>query len=168
MPTAIHFFWHFLLSLIELASHGGWLYLLYVYLFIALPNLAFSIYFSSLTADCSVSNIWEGEKVRARLAKIADSPGLGLLRVTISHRKYESEEDGKDIQARVRGEAASSTHYWFVQIFSALKLYRHVMIGVDLIIFSKPALAGSFISSRNYWEDTFLKLFTFKNIHKQC
>lgn len=54
--------------------------------------------------------------------KIADSPGLGLLIVTISHGKCKSEEDGKDIQAGVRGEAACSAHYRFVQIFSALEL----------------------------------------------
>lgn len=104
----------FLLSIIELASTGGWFYLLYMYLFIALPNLVFSIYFSSLTADCTVSNIWKREKVRVRWVKIADSPGLGLLIVIISHWKYKSEEFGKDMQGRAREEAASSTHFHLV------------------------------------------------------
>lgn len=71
----------------------------------------------------------------------------------ISPRKYNSEKDGKDIRGGVRGEAASSARYnlvasieesfgWFIQIYSAPELYRHMMTGFGLIIFSNLSLPG--------------------------
>ena len=56
------------------------------------------------------------------------------------------------------GESTSSIHgssltnieesFLVVQFCSALESDRHVMIGSGLIIFSKSAFAGSFVSSR--------------------